>query len=82
MLLFTPIMGECLQEAKASVVRRTVNSKRAAIAGGSAMQIAKKRNPALFRLYTKHNLIRKQLKARINKQYGAMAAAAARSKFK
>lgn len=82
MLVFRELYEDCLEEAKASVVRRTVKSKRAAIAGGSAMQLAKQRNPALFRLYTKHNLIRKQLKARINKQYGAMAAAAARNKFK
>ena len=71
-----------LQEAKISVVKRGISSKRNALAGGTAMQIAKQRNPALFRLYTKHNLIRKQLKARIKKQYGAMAAAAARKKLR
>ena len=71
-----------LTEAKISVMKRGLGSKRAALAGSTAMQIAKKKNPAMFKLYMKHNLIRKQLKAKIQKQYGAMAKAAARKKLK
>ena len=83
MLLLHDLLEESyLEEAKISVMKRGLGSKRAALAGGTAMQIAKKKNPALFKLYTKHNLIRKQIKAKIQKQYGAMAAAAARRKLK
>jgi len=73
---------QTIEEAKVSVMKRGLVSKRAALAGASAMVIAKKKNPALFRMYQKHNLIRKQIKAKINKQYGAMAKAAARKKLK
>ena len=82
MLLFAPMFEACLEEAKISVVKRGLGSKRAALAGGTAMQIAKQRNPAMFRMYQKHNLIRKQIKAKINRQYGAMARAAARKKIR
>lgn len=71
-----------LNEGKISVVKRGLGSKRAALAGGTAMQIAKKKNPALFKLYQKHNLLRKQIKQKIQKQYGAMAAASARRKLR
>lgn len=73
---------ETLEEAKMSVVKRGLGSKRAALAGGTAMQIAKKKNPALIKMYQKHNLIRKQIKAKIMKQYGAMAKALAKKKLK
>ena len=56
---------DALEEAKVSVMKRGLGSKRAALAGATAMQIAKQKNPALMRLYMKHNLIRKQLKAEV-----------------
>lgn len=71
-----------LFEGGTSVVKRGLATKRAALAGGSAMALAKIRNPSLFKLYTKHNLIRKQLKKKIMKQYGAMARQIARQKIK
>jgi len=71
-----------LEEAKVSVMKRGLGSKRAALAGASAMTIAKKKNPALFKMYMKHNLLRKQIKAKIQKQYGAMARTMARQKLK
>ncbi len=71
-----------LEEAKVSVVKRGLAGKRAALAGGSAMAIAKKKNPSLFKQYTKHNLIRKQLKKKIMAQYGAMARQIARNKIR
>ena len=80
--MFMESFDEELSEAKISVMKRGLGSKRAALAGSTAMQIAKKKNPAMFKLYMKHNLIRKQLKAKIQKQYGAMAKAAARKKLK
>lgn len=73
---------EELNEAKVSVMKRGLGSKRAALAGATAMQIAKQKNPAMYRMYMKHNLIRKQLKAKIQKQFGAMAKAAAKKKLK
>lgn len=63
-----------------SVVKRGVQSKRAAFAGTSAMAIAKEKNPALFRQYTKYNLMRKALKAKIMRQYHAKAMANARKR--
>lgn len=71
-----------LNEGKISVMKRGLGSKRAALAGSTAMQIARKKNPAMFKMYMKHNLIRKQLKEKIQKQYGALALAAARKKMK
>lgn len=62
------MINKVLTEGRVSVVRRGVKGKRAALAGGSAMGIAKKRNPGLFKLYQRHNLIRKQIKAKIMKQ--------------
>lgn len=73
---------ETLEEAKVSVMKRGLGSKRAALAGASAMVIARKKNPAMFKMYQKHNLIRKQIKAKINKQYGSLARAQARRKLK
>lgn len=73
---------EELDEGSVSVVKRGLGSKRAALAGSSAMGLAKTRNPALFKMYQKHNLIRKQLKSKILKQYGAMAKQIARKKLK
>ena len=80
--ILTDEFEQSIEEAKVSVMKRGLVSKRAALAGASAMVIAKKKNPAIFKLYQKHNLIRKQIKAKINKQYGAMAKAAARKKIK
>lgn len=71
-----------LFEGGMSVVKRGISSKRSALAGKSAMAIAKQKNPALFKQYTKHNLIRKQLKFKIMKQYGAMAKQIARQKLR
>ena len=84
MLIFNSIINENLDlfEAKISVMKRGLGSKRAALAGSTAMQIARKKNPAMYKMYMKHNLIRKQLKMKIQKQYGALARAAARKKIK
>lgn len=71
-----------LEEVGISVTRRGKASKRAALAGGTAMLIAKKKNPGLYKKYVKFNLMRKQLKQQIKRQYGAMAAAAARRKMR
>lgn len=71
-----------LNEGKISVMKRGLGSKRAALAGSTAMQIARHKNPAMWKMYMKHNLIRKQLKEKIQKQYGALALAAARKKMK
>ena len=41
---------EELEEAKISVMKRGLGSKRAALAGSTAMQIARQKNPAMFRM--------------------------------
>ena len=48
--LYGDLGEEELEEAKMSVVKRGLGSKRAALAGSTAMQIAKKKNPAMFRM--------------------------------
>lgn len=40
-----------LTEAKVSVMKRGLGSKRAALAGATAMQIAREKNPAMYRMY-------------------------------
>lgn len=72
---------EEITEGKISVMKRGVGSKRAALAGAGAMGIARVKNPSLFKMYRKHNLIRKQIKEKIEKQYGALAMAMARKKL-
>ena len=57
----------CLLEGKTSIVKRNTASKRKALAGSTAMQIAKQKSPSMYRMYMKHNLIRKQLKSKIQK---------------
>lgn len=48
--LYGDMSEEELEEAKISVMKRGLGSKRAALAGSTAMQIAKKKNPAMFRM--------------------------------
>ena len=48
--LYSDLNGEELEEAKISVMKRGLGSKRAALAGSTAMQIAKQKNPAMFRM--------------------------------
>ena len=48
--LYGDLSEEELEEAKMSVVKRGLGSKRAALAGATAMQIAKEKNPAMYRM--------------------------------
>ena len=48
--LYGDLSEEELEEAKISVMKRGLGSKRAALAGSTAMQIAKQKNPAMFRM--------------------------------
>ena len=48
--LYGDLSEEELEEAKISVMKRGLGSKRAALAGSTAMQIAKKKNPAMYRM--------------------------------
>jgi len=48
--LYGDLNGEELEEAKISVMKRGLGSKRAALAGSTAMQIARQKNPAMFRM--------------------------------
>jgi len=90
MLLFSELIEESIHQSEeiedefldeaVSVMRRGAASKRAAFAGASAMGIAKKKNPALFKQYSKFNLMRKHLKAKIMTMYGPMARAQAKRK--
>ena len=48
--LYGDLSGEELEEAKISVMKRGLGSKRAALAGSTAMQIARQKNPAMFRM--------------------------------
>lgn len=41
---------EELTEAKVSVMKRGLASKRSALAGATAMQIAREKNPAMYRI--------------------------------
>ena len=41
---------EELNEARISIMKRGLNSKRSALAGATAMQIARKKNPAMYRM--------------------------------
>ncbi len=48
--LYGDLSEEELEEAKISVMKRGLGSKRAALAGSTAMQIARQKNPAMFRM--------------------------------
>ena len=48
--LYGDLSGDELEEAKISVMKRGLGSKRAALAGSTAMQIARQKNPAMFRM--------------------------------
>jgi hypothetical protein len=75
MLFFSDLIEE-----GTSTIRRNIASKRAAFAGASAMAICKKKNPGLYKMYEKHNTMRKQIKERIQRQYGPMARSLARQR--
>ncbi len=48
--LYGDMSEEELEEAKVSVMKRGLGSKRAALAGATAMQIAREKNPAMYRM--------------------------------
>jgi len=48
--MYGDLSEEELEEAKISVMKRGLGSKRAALAGSTAMQIARQKNPAMYRM--------------------------------